>query len=115
MPTMGMAIISATSVPRHSVPSPSRAAILRRPSSVPRYTGAAVAAVAVQPGPQAASGSCGGAGARKQSQAANDHFLRQQHRRAQGNGKSQQDDVEGRARVNVRVSVSYETGACHMM
>lgn len=33
--TMGMAIMSATSVPRHSTRMPSRRAILRRPSQVP--------------------------------------------------------------------------------
>jgi hypothetical protein len=75
---MGMAIMSATSVPRQSVPSPSLAAILRKPSSVPRYTGAAKAAVEVQAGPQAGAprtgaGPCGAS--RKQSQAAKLHFL----------------------------------------
>ena len=66
--TMGIAIISATSVPRQSTASPSVRAIFRSPSSVPVYT-------VEQAGPQ--KGGAPGAADRKHvcPQQAKSHFL----------------------------------------
>lgn len=65
---MGMAIISATSVPRHSTRMPSRCEILRSPSSVPVYT-------LLQAGPHTAGAPGAGCCTRTHSHAAKDHFL----------------------------------------